>query len=179
MPDPTQSTGPNADKAAAFVFKSFRSAGYSEATAAKNASLAREMYNFIDKDERVKTALEMYKFGKDGKEIYEGTTKAVAVAGYVARGGSIVSTSKMYSYGAGGGAQVLGVFVDRFASYAQSQSLELNECSLGLARVSLDIATAGAGAVTSLSGIGAVVAGFAVISTFQDSYSLGKACFGN
>ncbi len=75
---------------------------------------------------------------------------------------------------------VAAPFIDRLASIAKKYDIELNECSLGVTKVALDIAGAGTGAVTSVTGIG-IPLGIPllvlnVIATFNDSYSLGKAC---
>ena len=73
-----------------------------------------------------------------------------------------------------GAAGILNVFVDRFEGYARHHGIELNDCSLQITKVALDIATGG---VFAASVWGVFVAGFAVLSTFQDSYALGTACF--
>ena len=66
--------------------------------------------------------------------------------------------------------------MDRFAALARYKGIELNECALGVAKVATDIGSAGVGAVTSVSGFGVLLLGVSIVSTFQDSYSLGKAC---
>jgi hypothetical protein len=75
-----------------------------------------------------------------------------------------------------GGVGVVAPFIDRFAAIAKECGVELNECALSVTKVALDIAGAGVGAVTSVEGIGIPILFLSVIATFNDSYSLGKAC---
>jgi hypothetical protein len=70
----------------------------------------------------------------------------------------------------------LQVFVDRFEKLAETQGIELNDCSMAVVKVALDIAAAGVGSVTALSGFGLVVAGVAVLETAKDGYALGQVC---
>jgi len=76
----------------------------------------------------------------------------------------------------GGMAGILNVFVDHFKALAEHNGIELNECSLSIAKVCLDIASAGVGALSSVTGVGLVWLGLSVIATFQDSYELGQVC---
>jgi hypothetical protein len=75
-----------------------------------------------------------------------------------------------------GVAGVTNVFVDRFKALADYYGVELNDCSLAVTKVCLDIGSAGVGAVSSVTGLGVVWLGLSVIATFQDSYDLGKVC---
>jgi hypothetical protein len=75
---------------------------------------------------------------------------------------------------------VVGPFIDRFAAIAKKNGIALDECSLTVTKVALDIAGAGTGALSSVAEIGIPLLFLSVISTFNDSYSLGstddKAC---
>jgi len=86
------------------------------------------------------------------------------------------SAGALKDYRLSGGVSVAAPIVDRLATIAKQNGIELNECSLGVAKVALDIAGAGAGAVTSVSGIGIPLLFLSVAATFNDSYSLAKAC---
>jgi hypothetical protein len=76
-----------------------------------------------------------------------------------------------------GKAGMVNVFVDYAKSLAVTCGIEVNECALSVAKVALDLASAGAGAVSSVTGVGVVWLVLSVVSTFQDSYDLGKVCF--
>lgn len=127
-----------------------------------------EILQYLKKHPEVEEAL---KYGKDAHEVYEGAKKATKAGRYT---GSLNALVK--DYGSSGGASVLGVFVDRFAALAKYKGIELNECALSVAKVATDIVGAGVGAVTSVSGFGLLLLGVSILSTYQDSYSLGKAC---
>jgi len=86
------------------------------------------------------------------------------------------SVGALKDYRLSAGVSVVAPFVDRLATIAKQNGIELNECSLGVTKVALDIAGAGTGAVTSVSGIGIPLLFLSVVATFNDSYSLGKAC---
>ncbi len=75
-----------------------------------------------------------------------------------------------------GVAGITNIFVDRFKALADHYGIELNDCSLAVTKVCLDIGSAGAGAVSSVTGVGIVWLGLSVVATFQDSYELGKVC---
>ncbi len=75
-----------------------------------------------------------------------------------------------------GVAGITNVFVDHFKALAEHYGIEVNECSLAVTKVCLDIGSAGIGAVSSVTGVGVVWLGLSVIATFQDSYDLGKVC---
>jgi hypothetical protein len=74
------------------------------------------------------------------------------------------------------GVGVAAPFVDRFATISKEYGIELNECSLSVTKVALDIAGAGVGAVSSVEGIGIPLLFLSVVATFNDGYALGKAC---
>lgn len=74
------------------------------------------------------------------------------------------------------GAGLAAPIIDRLATIAKLNGIELNECSLGVTKVALDIAGAGTGAVTAVEGVGIPLLVLSVIATFNDSYGLAKAC---
>jgi len=86
------------------------------------------------------------------------------------------STVALKDYRLSGAAGVLGPILDRLASIAKANGIALDECSLCVVKVALDCAGAGAGAVSSVSGIGIPLLFLSVVATFNDSYALGKAC---
>jgi hypothetical protein len=128
-----------------------------------------EILEYIKEHPELEEAL---KYGKDAREVYKGAKEAIVAGRYT---GSLNALVK--DYGSSGGASVLGVFVDRFAALAKYKGIEVNECALSVAKVATDIGGAGVGALTSVSGFGVLLLAVSVVSTFQDSYSLGKACF--
>lgn len=89
----------------------------------------------------------------------------------------IKATGALKNYRLSAGVSVAAPFIDRLASIAKQNGIALDECSLSITKVALDLAGAGAGAVTSVSGIGIPLLFLSVVATFNDSYSLGKACF--
>lgn len=143
-------------------------------------AFCQEIYNHIQSNPQLQQALKGYQYLKDGKEVYEGSAKVAKAENYLQNARDLGLTSAkagLRNYRAAGAAGVLNVFVDRFEAMAKSQGIELNECSLAVTKVSLSIATAGTGLVSSLTPAGWVLLGVGVVSTFKESYSLGIACF--
>lgn len=75
-----------------------------------------------------------------------------------------------------GAAGIAAPFLDRLVTLAREYGIELNECSLSVTKIALDIAGAGVGAVSSVEGIGIPLLFLSVAATFNDGYALGKAC---
>ncbi len=76
-----------------------------------------------------------------------------------------------------GKAGLVNVFVDYIKGLALACGVEINDCSFSIAKVALDIASAGVGAVSSVTGVGVVWLALSVVATFQDSYELANVCF--
>jgi hypothetical protein len=172
-----QKAGEGAGRISSFVASKLQAAGVDKSTANLWSFYAQEIYGYI---ERHKEVVERLKKVKDAKDVWDGSRQALASSRYLDRAkelGLQSATNGLRSYGAGGGADVLAVFVDHFEQLAKQQGIPLNDCSMQITKVALDIATAGAGSVFALSGFGLVVAGLAVIATAKDSYALGQACF--
>jgi len=169
--------GPDdAGRLGAVVSSSLASAGLPRDVVDKYALLVVEVYRYLLEHP---AALEAVKGVKDAHEVYDGTKKAFTAAGYVERAGAIglsSAQSGFSAYGASGGAGVLQVFRERFEAFAKSQGIELDECSMAVSRLSLDIAAAGIGSVTALTGFGAVMAAVGVLGTFKDGYAVGQLC---
>ena len=81
------------------------------------------------------------------------------------------------NYRMSAGASIAAPIVDRLATLAKQNGIELNECSLCVTKVALDIAGAGTGAVGSVSGLGIPLLVLSVIATYNDGNALAKACF--
>ena len=163
-----------------FVCAALRGTGVAPDKAASYSQLCTEMYTYVQANPDVKRALTFGQTISDTNSVYSGLKNISTAVGYINRGNAVgVDTSGFVSYGESGGAAVLGVFVDRFNSYAQNQGIELNQCAISVAKVSLDIAAAGTGTVSSLTVFGAVLFGLALIATVNDSHSLAQACFAN
>ena len=162
-----------------FVFSGLTRAGIKANDAAKYALFCQHVHSYIQSNPQVQSALKDFKDAKDAKDLAEGGDKAL-------RAWSLLNNAKQMGLGsasiglrnvrAGGSAAVLSVFVDRFAAYARAQGIDANECSLAVAKVSVDFAGAMVGGSTALTGWGLVLAGFSLLSMFNDSYELGKAC---
>lgn len=145
-----------------------RGNGLNQEKAAKYSSYLQDMSDYIQKHPDLQTAL---KGTKDSYDVYKGAKAAKVAAGYT---GSLNALIK--DYGSSGGASVLGVFVDRFGAMAKNQGIELNECALLVSKVALDIGGVGVGSVSSVSGVGLLLLGASIVATYQDSYSLARAC---
>jgi hypothetical protein len=162
-----------------YVYSGLTGAGMDSPTASKYALFCQHVYVYIQSNPDVQDALKKVKEAKDAKEVGEGAGKAYRAQRLLTNATQMGLTSAangLRDVRAGGTAAVLSVFVDRFASYARAQGIELNECSLSVTKISLDFAGAMVGGATALSGWGLVLAGFSVLSMFDDSYELGKAC---
>jgi hypothetical protein len=171
----------DADKIVAFLVPALQKSGLSQPVAHKYAMLARNMYVYIQNNPDVQRALSGYEIGnkiKSGKDIYEGSIKAYGATRYMNNGAALGLTSAANGFSkirAGGVGTALTGFIDIFEGYAKNNGIELNECSLAVAKVSLDFV----GVMAGTTGIGLVVAGMSVVSVGKDSYMLGQACFTN
>jgi len=165
-----------------FVYSGLTGAGIDSRNAAKYALFCQHLHAYIQGNPQVQSVLQQIKDAKDAKDVGEGARKAVQAQRLLSNAGEMGLTSAvngLRNVRGAGAAAVLSVFVDRFASYARAQDIELNECSLAVAKVSLDFAGVMVGGATAVSGWGLVLAGFSVLSMFDDSYQLGKACLAN
>jgi hypothetical protein len=88
----------------------------------------------------------------------------------------VKSTGALKDFRFSAGVSVVAPFVDRLATIAKLNGIELNDCSLSVTKLALDIAGAGTGAVTSVGLIGIPLLFLSVAATFNDSLSLAKAC---
>jgi hypothetical protein len=121
----------------------------------------------------------VYKELKDQHDVTEGLQKIAnankLIPGSIALNfGKATATLKTYRLSAG--ASVVAPFLDRFAGIAKQNGIQLNECALSVTKVALDIAGAGAGAVSSVGLVGIPLLFLSVAATFNDSYGLAKAC---
>jgi len=172
----------NSTAAFSFVFSGLTRAGMNSNDASRYALFCQHVYGYIQSNPQVQTALEDFKDAKDTKEVSEGADKALRAWSLLNNAEEIglkSATLPLRNIRAGGSAAVLSVFVDRFAAYARAQGIELNECSFAVSKVSLDFAGAMVGGATAVAGWGLVLASFSLLSMFNDSYELGKACLGN
>ncbi len=121
-----------------------------------------------------------YKELKDHHDVLDSLQK-IAIANKLLPGQIAMGFAKgaavVKDYRLSAGVGVVAPFVDRLTTIAKQNGIELNECSLSVMKVALDIAGAGTGAVTAVSGIGIPLLFLSVVATFNDSYGLGKACF--
>jgi hypothetical protein len=173
-----QSTGSAVNKLGAVVKSALVRTGIEQRMAIICAGYCMAVYRYLLEHPRTMIAL---KSAKDAYDVADGSQKAFRAAGYIERGSAVgVSSARsgFAAYGASGGAGVLQVFTDYFESFAKTQGIDLNECSMAVAKVSLDIGAAGIGSVAAVSGWGLVFAGLRVIATARDSYALGQVCFG-
>jgi hypothetical protein len=86
------------------------------------------------------------------------------------------SAGALKNYRLSARASVAAPVIDRLVAIAKYNGIELNECSISITKVALDIAGAGTGAVSSVGGIGVPLLFLSVIATFNDSYGFAKAC---
>lgn len=121
----------------------------------------------------------IYKELKDRHDVIDGLQK-IANANKLlpqAVGMNLVqSAGALKNYRLSGGAGLAAPFVDRLAAIARLNGIALDECSLSVTKVALDIAGAGTGAVTAVAGIGIPLLCLSILATFNDSYGLAKAC---
>jgi hypothetical protein len=154
--------------------------GVKDATATSYATFAVRVYTTIQQDPRLQAALKEYHramYVKDAKEVGEGFKKALQANHLMQNAISMDSSSRVITgfrnIRATSAAGILNTFVEYFEKYAEHHGIKLDECSLGVTKVCLDVIVGGAAATT---GWGLVLTGFCVIATFKDSYELGKAC---
>jgi hypothetical protein len=168
----------NATEIYSAVRSKLHSLGMSDDRASSYAAFSLEVYNCIQNDPKLQTALKLYKGGKDLKDVKEGLQGGLQanhlLQNAIEMGSSTRVIEGFKNVRATGVAGVLSVFVDRFEGYAKHHGIELNECSLQVTKVCVDIVVGGAAATT---GWGLVLTGFCVLATSKDSYGLGKACF--
>ena len=121
----------------------------------------------------------VYKELKDNHDAADGLKK-IASANHLlpeAMAMNLVkSAGAIKNYRLSAGLSVVAPFLDRIAAIARGSGIELNECSLSVVKVALDIGGAGAGAVTSVGLVGVPLLCLSILATFNDSYGLVKAC---
>lgn len=88
----------------------------------------------------------------------------------------VKSTGALKNYRLSAGVSIVGPFIDRLSAIARNQGIALDECSLNVVKVALDIGGAGTGAVSSVAGIGIPLLFLSVAATFNDGFSLVRAC---
>lgn len=141
------------------------------------ALFAQEVYDFVQEDPDVQAAIRAYKRWSDGKDVAEGLDKIGQGGKFASRALDLQlaeSARRFKDFRLVGVGGILKIFVEHFEVIAKQRGLELNECAMQIVKVCLQIAAAGAEAVTVW---GLVLASFDVLSTFRDAYGLGKACF--
>ena len=146
-----------------------QASGTSKGSVAKNGAYLKQMSDYIQASPNLQEAL---KLANNGYVVVKGTKAARIAATYTGNMNGMVK-----DFGAAGGASVLGVFVDRFGGLAKSQGIELNECAMSVSKVATDIAAAGVGSVTAVTGWGVLLLGISIVSTYRDSSALAKSCF--
>ena len=121
----------------------------------------------------------IYKELKDHHDVIDGLQKIANATKLLPEAlamNLVKATGALKNYRLSGGASVVAPFVDRLAAIAKQNGIVLNECSLSVTKVALDIAGAGTGAVFSVSGIGIPLLFLSVVATFNDSDGIAKAC---
>lgn len=120
----------------------------------------------------------MYKELKDNHDLADALHKIASANKVLPKATLMNLTGAVKQYRLSAGLGVAAPFVDRFAAIARANGIQLNECSLSISKVAMDIGGVGVGAVTSITGpVGLALLALSVVSTFNDSYGLGKACF--
>jgi len=162
-----------------FVYAALTGAGMDSNNAAKYALFCQHMYAYIQSNPQVQAALKDFKDAQDARDLGEGARKKAEARTRSGQANDLGLTSTangLWEVPGGRTAAMLSVFVDRFAGYARAQGIPLHECSLSVANVNLDSARTLVGGATILSAWGLLLAGFRVLSMFDDSYQLAKAC---
>jgi hypothetical protein len=121
----------------------------------------------------------VYKEVKDDHDVSEGLEKIANANRMLPQAMAmnlVNSAAAIKNYRLSAGLSVVGPFIDRIAAIARASGIELNECSLSVVKVAIDIGGAGAGAVSSVTGIGIPLLALSIMATFNDSYGLVKAC---
>jgi hypothetical protein len=121
----------------------------------------------------------IYKELKDNHDVEDGLKKIASANQLLPEAMAmdlVKSAGAIKNYRLSAGVSVVAPFIDRLAAIAKASGIELNECSLSVVKVALDIAGAGTGAVTSVSGIGIPLLCLSILATFNDSYGLVNAC---
>jgi hypothetical protein len=147
------------------IFGGLKSLGFSEEQAKRYAWFCQAIYKEL----------------KDQHDAIDGLNKIASANKLLPQAiamNLVTSTGALKNYRLSAGVSVVGPFIDRFAAIARKNGIALDECSLNVTKVALDIGGAGTGALSTVGGgIGIPLLFLSVISTFNDSYSLGKACF--
>ena len=168
-----------AARIAIYIRSALVSAGVDSRKADAWSLFCQDLFCYIQNDPVLHTALTVFLKGKSGKDVYDGSkmiAQSTKLIGNAASMGLVSATPRLATLRAGGAANVLSGFVDLFEGYAKGHGIELNECSLNVSKVILDLGGAMVGGATAPTGFGLILAAMSVLSMGQDSYSLGKAC---
>jgi hypothetical protein len=165
------------NKVFSLIFTSLIKVNVPLLTADRYARFAQDAYNKIQSDPHLKNSLDQYKNYKSSKEIIEGAGKMNTASTLMKNAKDMnLPTTGFVKARAAGFATIFAASVDIFESIAKQNGIELNECALSICKVSLDIAAAGAGAVTIASGVGALLLLMSVYATGTDAYTVGVTC---
>ena len=121
----------------------------------------------------------IYKEVKDNHDVEDGLQKIASANQLLPEAMAmnlVKSAGAIKNYRLSAGVSVVAPFIDRLAALAKGCGIELDECSLSVVKVALDIGGAGTGAVSSVSGFGIPLLCLSILATYNDGFGLVKAC---
>jgi len=142
-------------------------------TAEKYAQFAVEMYEYIESRPQLQFALEgaksTYEMGKGA----QGYVNAMGYAGRATEMNLVASAERFAGSGNVSAGGAISAFVDYFAGMAKSLGIEVNECSIAVTKVMLDVLTVVAMADTV---VGIWAAALQLLSLKADIVGMKIAC---
>lgn len=155
------------------IYTALTDAGMATGKASKYAIFAVEVYQYVMQDDQLQGALMMSKATYD---MHDGAKTAVAAYQYAAGADALqleASAARFTGRAEAGVGGAISAFVDYFAGYAKANHIELNECSLAITKVILDVLSSIA---LSGTGVGIWLAALQVFTVANDTRSMIQSC---
>jgi hypothetical protein len=148
--------------------------GLTRDTAKKYAYFAEELYQYIKDSPELKTVLEGAKSTYDMAKGAKGYAAAARLSSNATTMNALSSAESFAARGTFSAGGAISAFVNYFAAIAKSLHIEMNECTIAVTKVMLDVLTTIALADTV---IGLWAAALQVLATGADATEMVQACF--
>lgn len=155
--------------------------GYDAGDAAGLANVYGSAYGYLQNHwSEFVAAYKVANAAKTGFDAFKGAQKAVQ-ATTLLNNATMMGASSDILIGfqdarLAGGAGVLSALVSVMEIVAQRNHVELNECALSVAKVSLDLVGALSGGITVEFGVGGVMAAMSIVAGVSDTIQLATSC---
>jgi hypothetical protein len=155
--------------------------GYPTTSATGLANVYGSAYSFLKNNwSQFIVAYKVVDAAKTGYDAFKGTEKVIQsttlITDATAMGASSEVLSGLSDARLAGGAGILSALVSVMEIVAKDNHIELNECALSVAKVSLDLIGLVSGGITVEFGIGGVLTAMSIVAGVTDTIQLASSC---